>query len=54
MTETARRIDLDGFADALRRELPKPRGVRERLARYDWNAVAEQALSVYETLTHRA
>ena len=46
--------DLDGFAAALRRELPAPPGLREQLARYEWSSVANEALRVYERLTGRA
>jgi glycosyltransferase involved in cell wall biosynthesis len=46
--------ELDDFAAALLRELPAPRGVRQQLARYEWSAVAERALEVYETLVRRA
>lgn len=42
--------DLDAFTNALRRELAVPNGLRERLARYEWNAVAADALQVYEAL----
>jgi hypothetical protein len=46
--------DLDGFPDALRRELPNTDGLRDRLARYEWTAVARHAVRVYEMLTDRA
>jgi hypothetical protein len=46
--------DLHDFADALRRELPAPHGVRARLARYEWKSVAQGALRVYEALRCRA
>jgi glycosyltransferase involved in cell wall biosynthesis len=42
--------DLDDFPDALPRVLTAPNGVRQQLARYEWNAVAADALQVYEAL----
>ena len=42
--------DLDAFPDALRGELPEPRGVREKLERYEWHRIAGEARSVYEKL----
>jgi len=42
--------DLDAFPDALRGELPEPRGVREKLERYEWHRIADEARSVYEKL----
>lgn len=45
--------ELDDFADALRRPLPPPAGVRERLASYEWSAVAGAALRAYNALTGR-
>ena len=45
--------ELEDFADALRREMPSLAGVRERLAGYEWSAVAEKALGVYQALASR-
>ena len=42
--------ELDGFADALRGDLPAPAGVRDELRRYEWRAVADRARCVYETV----
>ena len=46
--------ELDDFPAVLRQQLPAPRGVREQLTRYEWGAVAAQALGVYERLARRA
>lgn len=42
--------ELEGFADALRQDLPAPEGVRERLAAYEWRAAGAKALALYQTL----
>ena len=42
--------NLDAFPDTLRRELPAPHGLREKLARYEWHRIAGEALGIYEGL----
>jgi hypothetical protein len=44
---------LEDFPQALRRELPAPRGVRKELARYQWHHIAAKALQVYQGLASR-
>jgi hypothetical protein len=41
---------LDQFPEALRGELPHPSGLRERLERYEWSAIAERAVEAYGEL----
>jgi len=45
--------ELDGFAAALRGEPPATHGVRERLAAYEWTAVARHAVDAYRALAGR-
>jgi hypothetical protein len=42
--------NLSEFPQALRRDLPPPDGVREKLERYQWRQVAADALRTYEAL----
>lgn len=43
-------VQLEDFAQALRREPPWPHGLRDKLARYDWQRVAGEALRAYQSL----
>lgn len=42
--------ELEDFAEALAGSLPACDGVRETLSRYEWDAIAAEALHVYERL----
>ena len=46
--------ELEDFAAALKGDLPPPAGIRATLAQYEWTAVAERALGVYESLAGRS
>jgi glycosyltransferase involved in cell wall biosynthesis len=46
--------ELAEFADTLRQGLAVRGGVRDRLATYEWRALARQALNVYQQLSDRA
>jgi glycosyltransferase involved in cell wall biosynthesis len=41
---------LEDFAEALRRPMPTPPGVRAHLARYDWREIARRALRAYDVV----
>ena len=45
--------ELDDFPAVLRAGLPVTPGLRRQLARYEWDAMADDALRIYEALTGR-